>query len=252
MPRRVEKLAFACKGCGTSFQLNPGAVARGRGKYCSRACYHEAIAAEWFEIVCARCQKRVSVRRIYIERGQYRYCSDDCRRNHQSTPDERKRVCIRCGKEFTIKGDLKKRRFHCSRACRNPRVRKRCEGCGTIFDTNAKGRGKRFCSRTCLLMSKESTLQRDVRTVLDVFGIRYEREKSVGRYNVDFYLTDYEAVLEVDGEYWHNKQMQRERDGRREEVLRSRGWRVFHVLGQRIRAVGVIIAVREVLNAICM
>jgi very-short-patch-repair endonuclease len=252
MPRQAEKIAFVCQGCGASFQLNPGDVARGRGKYCSRTCYREVRAAEWVEIACASCSKAVSVRRNYVERGQYKYCSDDCRRNCKSSPAERHRVCIRCGKEFTVKGKLTKQRLHCSLACRTRQVTKRCEGCGNNFQTNAKGGRLRFCSRSCYLISKESTLQRDVRTVLDIFDIRYEREKSVGRYNVDFYLADYQAVLEVDGEYWHDKQALRERDGRREETLRSQGWRVFHVLGQRVRAVGVIAAVREVLDAISM
>jgi very-short-patch-repair endonuclease len=86
--------------------------------------------------------------------------------------------------------------------------------------------------------------------VLDILNIRYENEMSVGRYNIDFYLPDYDAVLEVDGEYWHNMERQKQQDRLREEVLLKQGWRVFHVLGQRVRAIGVIAAVREVMNAI--
>ena len=129
-------------------------------------------------------------------------------------------------------------------------MKKRCERCDKVFYTKENRGNLRFCSRSCYLRSKESRLQRDVRTVLETLGIRYECEKSVGRYNIDFYLPEYEAVLEVDGEYWHNMERQRQRDRLREQALVKQGWRVFHVLGQRVRAVGVIAAVREVMNAI--
>src|SRR5688572_30560800 len=102
MPRRAVKVDCVCRGCGVAFQLNPGQVARGRGQFCSAACYQKARAAEWVEIVCTHCGRKVSVRRLYVDRGQYKYCSNECRLNLLSTPVERQRICASCGREFTI------------------------------------------------------------------------------------------------------------------------------------------------------
>jgi len=119
-----------------------------------------------------------------------------------------------------------------------------------VFKTPRVGGNARFCSRGCYLWVTESALQREVREALDALSVRYDRERRVGRYNVDFYLPDYGAALEVDGEYWHGTERQKQRDSVREPALLSRGLRVLHVLGKRVRVVGAIAAVREVLNAV--
>lgn len=65
--------------------------------------------------------------------------------------------------------------------------------------------------------------------ILDAAGIRYEWQHRIGRYVVDFYLPDANAVIEVDGVYWHPNGP----DERRDAYLRGRGIAAVHHVTDR-------------------
>lgn len=59
-------------------------------------------------------------------------------------------------------------------------------------------------------------------------NISYERQWAYKLGIADFYLQEYNAVVECDGDYWHNLPKTVERDRRQTEYLISIGYDVFH------------------------
>mgnify|MGYP003394078398 FL=1 len=70
-----------------------------------------------------------------------------------------------------------------------------------------------------------------MRKALFYFNIPYEEQVVVGRYIVDFLLTDRNTVLEVDGGF---HQFQAVYDRAREEYLRRLGWQIVRVRNQDV------------------
>lgn len=68
-----------------------------------------------------------------------------------------------------------------------------------------------------------------VAEILDEFGFRYERQLEFGTRNVDFYISETEEVIEVDGIYGHLRKADKKRD---EELVEFPDIRkVNHVTG---------------------
>lgn len=82
-----------CLHCGTPFHVKPAVLARGWGKYCSRACKH---AANSLTVPCAHCGTPFSVYRSRLAEGRGVYCSKACLRISQSPIYA---PCPRCGKD---------------------------------------------------------------------------------------------------------------------------------------------------------
>lgn len=64
-----------------------------------------------------------------------------------------------------------------------------------------------------------SKFEISVGVFLDSLDIKNEPGKKIGRYHVDFYLPDFQQVIEADGDYWHNRPGAKERDAERDEYL---------------------------------
>lgn len=76
-----------------------------------------------------------------------------------------------------------------------------------------------------------SSLEIRVKSLLDKIGIQYEQQKEIGIYAADFYLPDYNLILEVYGCYWHGCEMcgkaypkKNRYDRRRENYIRACGY----------------------------
>lgn len=66
-------------------------------------------------------------------------------------------------------------------------------------------------------------------------GIAYEWEKPLGQCSVDFFLTDYNIVIECDGTYWH--QGRAERDKKRDaKLIEAFGVRIYRFTDKQIYA----------------
>lgn len=72
-------------------------------------------------------------------------------------------------------------------------------------------------------------------SALDRRGISYERQYRIGRFHADFYLPEWNLVLECDGDYWHSLPRHKEFDLRRDEFMRSLGYRVCRVWEHAIK-----------------
>ncbi len=83
---------------------------------------------------------------------------------------------------------------------------------------------------------KITVIEKFMAGVLDARGISYEREKSIGKYRVDFFIFATNTVLEVQGCYWYGclqcgynnvvHQGRRKKDEKRNEFLRACGYDV--------------------------
>lgn len=121
------------------------------------------------------------------------------------------RECQHCHKSIPLRGKKKKNRLYCSQACMSAAMRhvptRNCKGCGEPMVSRWKkpiARWRIFCSQPCYFKHKgETSIERTVREWLAVDHIRAEPQKRFGRYTVDFYLPDFHAAIEVDGDYWH-------------------------------------------------
>ena len=85
-------------------------------------------------------------------------------------------------------------------------------------------------------------IEKKIGWLLNQMGLEYISQKpipygfdSLGRSKhlfPDFVLSEYDLIIECDGEYWHkNKQRQKERD----QVFKKQGYKVLHLLGSKIR-----------------
>lgn len=82
---------------------------------------------------------------------------------------------------------------------------------------------------------KETGIERRIKSFLQVACINFEQEYTFdGIGTVDFYLPQFGAVIECDGEYWHNQPGAREKDAQRDASLNSIGIQVLRFTGREI------------------
>lgn len=154
---------------------------------------------------------------------EQRYCSKECGYNYRKTGGKKGKhyphtqrarvgICPICGKEYRATGDFKDRR-------------------------------QIYCSHDCYMRSRlETTPEKIVRGLLDKVGVEYKQEYKIGKYWADFYLPKYNAVIEVDGDYWHSLPDVKEKDTRKDMFLKSKGISVMHIKECELKTCDVIIA----------
>lgn len=86
----------------------------------------------------------------------------------------------------------------------------------------------RYCSHDCYMRSRaETTPERIVRETLAELEIPFDAQVRVGRWTVDFLLRS--LVIEVDGDYWHDKPEVVAKDRRKDRWLQNNGYEVFRI-----------------------
>lgn len=83
-------------------------------------------------------------------------------------------------------------------------------------------------------LKRPSSLERKMARALAHAGIPFVREYQVGRYFIDFALVPIKVAIECDGSRWHD--LNREKDRRRDNYLRSWGWLVLRYRGEQIKS----------------
>ena len=216
-----------CPQCGRQFYLPPARVARNE-TYCSKAC--ELASKPRVSKVCPACGKVFGV--LVSQADRYNYCSRACR-----TAQTKYTTCERCGKLFVAEKRLN--RHYCSEECRRPPVYRECQACGTTMRVQPGDTDRQFCSFACYRRSRgENALERMVRQALELLGFAYIQEAPIGRYSIDFLLTEKRVALEVDGSHWHSnsRRNRSDSDATRTRYLEDRGWRVVRISDVEIDA----------------
>jgi len=79
----------------------------------------------------------------------------------------------------------------------------------------------------------ETSIEAKTKEILTRLNIAFEWEKPVGRYLIDFALTDLRIALEVDGHYWHRGLRD---EAKRDSFLAKYGWRVIRITEDEINS----------------
>lgn len=75
-------------------------------------------------------------------------------------------------------------------------------------------------------LAREGSGERAIREILDKLDVAYIKEKSIGKYHIDFYL-GHKACIEVQGSYWHTRKERKLRDIKKRKYLRELGYKVL-------------------------
>ena len=91
-------------------------------------------------------------------------------------------------------------------------------------------------ARNSGLKSGKSWIERVAAAWFVEQGTEHYQQYRIGRYWVDFYLPEFNAVVECDGEYWHSSEEAKRRDAVRDKEIKRAGFSVIRVSGKSIRS----------------
>jgi very-short-patch-repair endonuclease len=163
-------------------------------------------------------------------------------------------TCEWCGKKFAVPPSQPNRRF-CSSVCSgkgttptgsaNPLFKPTttiiCEECHTPFEVKPHRVGKaRFCSFSCRSISRQrsnpriSSIEITVAEELTRRNLLFDGQVRVGLFVPDFIVGN--TIIEVDGDYWHNRPDIAERDLRKNAFYEESGFDVIRIWEHEILA----------------
>jgi G:T-mismatch repair DNA endonuclease (very short patch repair protein) len=179
---------------------------------------------ERFYVSCLLCKKEFLVQKHRSKIAKY--CSRDCCSKAKVKPKKVVGFCLRCKEELVGK---KGKKF-CSRKCYfvftgcpggrggGGLVEATCFECGEKFQIkkwlyeNRIKKGYLFCSTSCsfsrrLYQKAPNKWEKKLKRLLKPFGFRYvgNAKFRVGRKFPDFVHKTKSMLIELFGEYWHNK-----------------------------------------------
>lgn len=234
---QVKRITLICNACGKQFSVWP--YLKRKTNFCSVKCYLDSTRRKQ-SAECVVCEKVFQIKEYLIKKGYGHYCSRKCQ--FSDYPARIDKICPYCGKKFSVQPSIGKLRKFCSEKCRDDVLRDYvtsvCKKCNNSFELPRgdlkRGRGN-FCTYRCYLTYRgPSLLEEKMERVLNLAGIKFEREIKFKRFHVDFLLSDLKIVIECDGEHWHQKLVNQERDKRKEELLKSLGYKVLRFSGTTI------------------
>jgi hypothetical protein len=167
-----------CKQCGNEFETIPSRIRNGRGKYCSRKCFHEFTRNKEIR-VCQKCGNEFEAHLSDIKRGRGKFCSRKC--FHESR-EKKIRVCQKCGNEFEAHlSDIKRGRGKfCSKSCAQTRENNAnwqggisFEPYCILFNNEFKERVREFWGRKCGI---SGTTEKENGLKLSVHHVNYDKQ----------------------------------------------------------------------------
>jgi len=177
----VDKVKYVCKRCGKKFIDYASNRKGSKNIFCSPKC--SSIYRFKDKSICSICGKKVRLSRNV-------FCSRECRGKSQRKGSIV--TCQICNKKYYLPLNriVKTKIFYCSRKCRKLDYDKLCEK-------------MRMRLREMRLSNGETLPERIVREILESQDVCFEKEKKIGRYFIDFYISNIKLCIEVDGDYWH-------------------------------------------------
>jgi very-short-patch-repair endonuclease len=248
---QIKRITLACLGCGKEFQIRP--YLKRDTNFCSLKCYRSITITKETRL-CNVCGRKFIATGKQIRDGFGIYCSRDCQ--HATYPKRIKKVCPQCQKVYWVPPSWAPKRTFCSKKCQDDSMRDYvksvCKKCGKTFELPRgdleRGRGH-FCTYRCYLTYRgPSTLEEKMERVLNLVGIKFEREIKFKRFHVDFLIRNLKTVIECDGEYWHLMPKIQDRDRRKDELLKSLGYKVLRFSGETIDKLSELQLANRILN----
>ncbi|MCK9477540.1 MAG: very short patch repair endonuclease [Candidatus Muirbacterium halophilum] len=179
-------------------------------KYCSKKCYGES---KYLENVkkCDNCGKE-----YHNTNKNSRFCSKECyweyrnkNKNEIFQSNQRKNLinkeCEKCGKVYSVHKYREYTSKFCSKKCFYDfhNVKKVCPTCKKEFITPINESDKIYCSNSCVLITRYSKIERDIKEILsENYEIKNIKIKAKNRTLFpDIVIGD--TIIEIYGDYWH-------------------------------------------------
>lgn len=249
------RVMIACEYCEKAFASKLVWIRskRQRQKYCSRGCANQG-RRKGIRLTCAACGAPFERQPSKVAGWAKHYCSRTCYLPNSTTAITRVArtytripapiavtTCSKCGKSFDH--PARNKRKVCSLHCRRRLYRARCERCGTEFE-HRKARDRKYCSRSCRSLAVASQTGHrgtDIEILLHKAftdaGLAFETGAVLlNRYLPDFLFRTQKLIVEADGEWWHKRARDAQRDSQRDALLLNDGFRVIRFTGSYIRA----------------
>jgi G:T-mismatch repair DNA endonuclease (very short patch repair protein) len=237
-PLYKERIIKVCEYCGKEYDVKPSKSES--SKYCSRECKdNHRVEKSEITIMCDTCGKEMVVKKGEVTKGK-KYCSNECCAKGKENKVEK--ICIICGKEYSTHNRRSDKSVTCSNDCKK------------VWQSEIYSKKEEVIERLKGQGVKASLIQQQfdtkpelmVKDYLDENKIRYEYQKVINNILIaDFYLTEYDVLLEVYGDYWHSNPAKygkgliplnetqskiKSRDIARHNVLTKKlGYKVFYV-----------------------
>lgn len=198
--------------------------------------------------ICAHCGEP------YLSGQRKKYCSRRCsdaalhiKRSAEAEKNRLHITCEWCGLQFTVSPCQPNRRF-CNNVCSGkgttpigssnplfkPSTTLICETCHNPFDVKPSRVGKaRFCSFSCRSIERQrhnpriSSIEIIVAGELTKRNLLFDDQVRVGAFIPDFIVGN--TIIEVDGDYWHNRPDIAERDIRKNAFYVENGFNLIRI-----------------------
>jgi len=229
----------SCKLCNNVFRITPNR--KETAKFCSRKCAgkyrsryllkNKNLSSKGKYVKCEQCSFIIWRNPYKLKNVKNHFCSRECMGKWQSinrmgeksyTYNRIKKLCNICGKEMLInKYKIKHQKsICCSRKCSN-----------ILRSSISKGKnnphyGKKHSKKTkellreltikqlsCGSMPIKDTLpEKIVENKLLINNILYIKQYPYKLGVADFWLPEYNIIIECDGDYWHNLPKRKQKD----------------------------------------
>lgn len=222
---------FKCQTCDSIFQRDSSKQSKSGKphKFCSIICYAVSRRKNRTQI-CPMCRKKFWIRHS----GEYRkYCSREC--HNQSLRKPRPTyICQWCNKTFDNGRSLTSIPKFCSRECtvahrhdNSPHIHN-CKNCGQEFYSDNPS--PQFCSRSCLYLHRgPSSIEIAISKLLDSMGQTHRQQYRLEKFEYDFYLPSPNVLIECDGDYWHERPEQKNRDKIKNAIAKKNGYKLLRL-----------------------
>lgn len=196
----------ACENCGKVVYKTQTDYKRHKHHYCSNACQLQKQAKQAYEDrTCEFCGSVFHIRKKQTKR----FCSIECQNNWQKTRigkdnpkyERHQLFCDNCGSEiFVIDANLKRYKNHfCSSSCRQEWYSNVWSQQEDWKDESRKRAAKQIRKMPFTLTKPHVTICE----LLESMDVDYEVEHPTEYYSIDIYLTEYNLMIEIMGDFWH-------------------------------------------------
>lgn len=210
MPKKGQKSGYniECENCGKDIYQTKTQYNRAKHHFCSNKCQKEFQHKEIFESrECPICGNSFEV----SKKSTQKFCSTKCQNEWQKLQIGEKNPrytqveieCECCGKPYSVKLYKTENGQHnfCSEKCRRDwyaNVWSQSEEWKDI----SKQRAVKILSDGKIPFTT-STPQITINKLLDSLNIKYENEYSCKYFSIDNYLSEFNLMIEIMGDFWH-------------------------------------------------
>jgi very-short-patch-repair endonuclease len=196
---------FVCQCCGKTYVKKYSGTKNGI-KYCSQECARKinfgSPKSEEHKRKIGEAQHHIRIEGTFLcDRCNKTFGSNTALRAHKAhCQHEAKAVfCFKCNREFKGTAALQRHQIWCVDDYENQQTRKKMRECVSASNL------RRIVNGEMKINCCDTNIERILEEMLKKNQIRYQKQFIIQDCNhcFDFYLPDYNLLLETDGDYWH-------------------------------------------------